>query len=86
MESVQVECSKKLSNAQKIAYLDDVSDERMVKIYCECGNITDLDRSSMKLKKDLKKTPLCPRCRNAKIAAELDSEFYDSMSGEGAAY
>ncbi|MDR1690599.1 MAG: hypothetical protein LBR42_01985 [Candidatus Methanoplasma sp.] len=44
-----------------------------MKIYCTCGRIVDLDRKEMNVKLSLKKDLECTKCRNARIAKELDA-------------
>ena len=55
-----------------IRTLDDVSPRSLVKIYCVCGKIVDLDRKNMSIKKSLKKDLECTACRNARIGKDID--------------
>ncbi|MDR0509103.1 MAG: hypothetical protein LBG63_04710 [Candidatus Methanoplasma sp.] len=55
-----------------IRTLDKVSPRSLVKIYCACGKIVDLDRKEMHLKKSLKKDIECTACRNVRISKEID--------------
>ena len=46
------------------------------KIYCSCGRLVDIDRNACKVKKNLHKELECARCRNLRIAREI--EFLNS--------
>ena len=65
--------------------LDNAGPRSMVKIYCACGKIVDLDRKEMNLKKSLKKDLECTACRNLRIATDielLNHIFDDELSAE----
>jgi len=55
-----------------IRTLDNAGPRSLVKIYCGCGRIVDLDKKEMHLKKALKKELECTACRNARIAKDID--------------
>ncbi len=42
------------------------------KIYCACGRIVNLDAAMVKLKQRLGKEIECARCRNHRIAEEIE--------------
>ncbi len=42
------------------------------KVYCTCGRIVDLDRSTINLKRQLGKPIECNSCRNRRISCEID--------------
>jgi hypothetical protein len=44
----------------------------MMKIYCACGRIVDLDIREMKIKLSLNKDIECTACRNARISRDID--------------
>ena len=54
------------------------------KIYCSCGRLADIDRMACKVKKSLHKDLECARCRNLRIAREIEllDESPDAESGE----
>jgi hypothetical protein len=60
---------------------DNAGPRSLMRIYCACGKIVDLDRREMSLKKSLKKDLECPACRNARIAREID--LMNGMSDNG---
>ena len=55
-----------------ICTLDSTGPRSLVKIYCACGRIVDLDKKIMSVKKSLKKDLECTICRNARISMEID--------------
>jgi len=59
-------------NITGIRTLDNVGTRSLVKIYCACGKIVDLDRKNMNVKKSLKKDLECPACRNMRIGKDID--------------
>lgn len=52
--------------------LDNAGPRSLMKIYCSCGRIVDLDRKVMAVKRSLKKDVECTVCRNARISMEID--------------
>lgn len=68
-----------------IRTLDNVGPRSLVKIYCACGRIVDLDKKKMNIKKSLKKDLECAACRNTRISREidiLDAHYDGSLSVE----
>ncbi|MCL2510384.1 MAG: hypothetical protein FWF07_04815 [Methanomassiliicoccaceae archaeon] len=55
-----------------IRTLDNVGLRSLVKIYCACGKIVDLDRKNMNIKKSLKKDLECTACRNTRVGKDID--------------
>jgi len=55
-----------------IRTLDNIGPRSLVKIYCACGKIVDLDRKKMNIKKSLKKDLECSACRNIRIEKDID--------------
>jgi len=55
-----------------IRTLDNVGSRSLVKIYCACGKIVDLDRKNMNIKKSLKKDLECTVCRNMRVGKDID--------------
>jgi hypothetical protein len=53
--------------------LDSVPAGSMMNVYCNCGRIVWLDRSSMILKLSMGKSLECMQCRNRRISEEIDS-------------
>jgi len=52
--------------------LDNAGPRSLMKIYCACGKIVDLDRKEMNLKKSLKKDLECTVCRNTRISMDIE--------------
>jgi hypothetical protein len=52
--------------------LDNTGPRSLIKIYCACGRIVDLDKKEMGIKKLLKKELECTACRNERIAKDID--------------
>lgn len=50
----------------------------MGKALCECGALTDLDEEVILRKKHLGKSIECIKCRNRRIAEELEEKDQDS--------
>ena len=67
-------------NMQECMYFDE-NPADISKIFCSCGRIVSIDRRSVALKQMLHKPVECPRCRNLRIAAELDL-MYETPSSE----
>lgn len=53
--------------------LDNTNPRSLMKIYCACGKIVDLDKKEMYLKLSLKKDLECVACRNMRISREIES-------------
>ncbi len=53
--------------------LDCIPASGMMNVYCDCGRIVWLDRSSMILKLSMGKSLECMPCRNRRISEEIDS-------------
>lgn len=66
--------------------IDSVRTGEMSKIYCKCGSIVSLDRSTVRMKKYLKKSIECPACRNRRISYETDylNDLFNGTLDEGA--
>ncbi len=64
-----------------IRTLDTMHPCGLMKIYCACGRIVDLDKKEMGLKLSLKKDLECVSCRNARISKEIESlnEHFDGI-------
>ena len=56
----------------RIRMLDSTGPRSLVKIYCACGKIVDLDKKEMSIKKLLKKDLECTSCRNMRVAKDID--------------
>ncbi|MDR3282314.1 MAG: hypothetical protein LBS92_01735 [Candidatus Methanoplasma sp.] len=52
--------------------LDSVDMRGLIKIYCICGRIVDLDKKEMAVKLSLRKDIECPVCRNMRISRDID--------------
>lgn len=52
--------------------MDDASAQNLTKIYCACGRIVDLDKSTIVIKCSLKKEVECTVCRNIRISRDID--------------
>ena len=65
--------------------IDGAGSNEMYKIYCDCGRIVSLDRSSVKMKKNLKKSVECTVCRNQRISVDIEylNDLYNGTLDEG---
>ncbi len=54
------------------------------KIFCTCGRIVDIDADTYRRRTSLRKTVECSRCRNLRIASEIDmlDEHYNIVEPE----
>ncbi len=56
------------------------------KIYCSCGRLADIDRNAFRVKRDLHKDLECARCRNLRIAREIERLESDEDAESGMIY
>ena len=68
----------------QIHTLDNANSRCLMKIYCACGRIVDLDKKEMKLKLTLKKDTECTLCRNMRISRDIEglNDHFDGNFAE----